>query len=76
MSATKGAIYAFESADDGATWQKLCKIDFPEGLGKSNMHLVKSDLAISLKGRHHILTLKVHPGIHSVYHSRIQKTQK
>ena len=34
----QGAIYAFESSDDGATWQKLCKIDFPEGLGKSNMH--------------------------------------
>ena len=22
----EGAIYAFESSDDGATWQKLCKI--------------------------------------------------
>ena len=37
-SLEQGAIYAFESADDGKTWQKLCKIDFPEGLGKSNMH--------------------------------------
>lgn len=34
----QGAIYAFESSDDGKTWQKLCGIDFPEGLGKANMH--------------------------------------
>ena len=35
---TQGAIYVYESRDDGATWQKLCGIDFPEGLGKENMH--------------------------------------
>ena len=35
---TQGAIYVYESADDGKTWQKLCGIDFPEGLDKKNMH--------------------------------------
>ena len=33
-----GAIYAFESEDEGKTWKKLCMVDFPEGMTRKNMH--------------------------------------
>ena len=31
-------IYAYESRDGGQTWQQLCQVEFPEGLGPSNVH--------------------------------------
>lgn len=34
----KGCIYAYESRDDGLTWQQLCKVDFPEGFGVGDIH--------------------------------------
>ena len=34
----EGAIYAFESADDGKTWTKLCMVDFPNGLTQENVY--------------------------------------
>ncbi|MBQ7346359.1 MAG: exo-alpha-sialidase [Clostridia bacterium] len=34
----QGAIFAFESSDDGATWQYLAQIDFPDGCNKDHIH--------------------------------------
>ena len=34
----KGAVYAFESRDDGHTWQCLGKVDFPDGCSDRNIH--------------------------------------
>lgn len=34
----EGAIYAYESADEGKTWTMLSKIDFPDGCDKENIH--------------------------------------
>ncbi len=34
----KGAIYAFSSTDEGKTWQKEGKIDFPNGTNADNIH--------------------------------------
>ena len=34
----ENAVYAFESADGGKTWDYLSKIDFPEGCGPANIH--------------------------------------
>jgi len=31
-------IYAYESRDEGKTWQKLCHVEFPEGYGTADIH--------------------------------------
>lgn len=34
----EGHIYAFESRDNGATWQKLCEVALPDGFGPDVIH--------------------------------------
>lgn len=34
----RGNIYAFESRDGGASWEKLCHVEFPEGMEESDIH--------------------------------------
>lgn len=34
----KGAIFAFESADEGRTWECLSRVDFPDGCDAEDIH--------------------------------------
>ncbi len=34
----ENAVYAFESADGGRTWDYLSRVDFPDGCGANNIH--------------------------------------
>lgn len=34
----EGAVFAFESTDDGKTWNCLARIDFPDGCSAENIH--------------------------------------
>lgn len=34
----ENAVYAFESADGGRTWNYLSRVDFPDGCGPDNIH--------------------------------------
>ncbi len=34
----KGAVFAFESRDEGHSWQCIGKVDFPDGCAQNNIH--------------------------------------